>query len=178
MKTYVITDKSGVVVRIINSNVAPTLNSEDLILAETNSSVPEFLYGKILIFKNSSFSYEDYPLQDLKNIKNEEINQSRLAANKNTFTFQGKQIACDDLSRSDIEGINGIVCLTGNLPSNFPGAWKTKDNSYVPIPNRSAWMSFYQAMVDQGVANFNKSQLLKTQLANATTVDQINAIKW
>jgi hypothetical protein len=49
-------------------------------------------------------------LAELKAAKNTEINTSRLAANQTTFTHQNKQIACDQLSRGDIDGCERLRC--------------------------------------------------------------------
>lgn len=110
--------------------------------------------------------------------KNAEINAERLKANRSTFTFAGKQIACDELSRGDIDGINGDVSLTGNLPPGWPGAWKAVDNSYVAIPDLETWKGFYRAMVTQGMTNFAHAQALKALVDSATTVEEVNAIYW
>jgi hypothetical protein len=110
--------------------------------------------------------------------KNAEINGARLVANRLTFTFAGKEISCDELSRGDIDGVNGIVALTGALPPGFPGAWKATDNSYVPIPNVTTWIQLYGAMVSKGTANFAHSQSLKAQLEAATTNEEVEAIQW
>jgi len=118
------------------------------------------------------------PLDELKTAKNNEINAARLAANYGTFEFGGKTISASALSRSDIEGVNGIVSLTGDLPPGFPGAWKCLDNSYVQIPDKAAWVAFYSAMVAQGTANFTHAQNLKAALSAATTAAEVEAIVW
>lgn len=120
----------------------------------------------------------DVDLDALKAKKNEEINQARLKANRSTFMFMGKAIACDELSRGDIEGTNGIIGNIGDLPPGWPGAWKAADNSYVPIPSVAAWKAFYGSMYAQGMTNFAKAQTLKQQLSIATTKEQIDAIVW
>ena len=78
-------------------------------------------------------------LPQLISAKNAEINAARLAANFSTFTHGGKAIACDQLSRSDIDGTNGFVALYGSLPPGWPGGWKAVDNTYVAIANVAAW---------------------------------------
>lgn len=110
--------------------------------------------------------------------KNAEINAARLAANRGTFTHGGKAFACDELSRSDIDGVNGYVVLFGTLPADWPGAWKAIDNSYVPIATLADWKSFYASMVAAGNANFAHAQALKAQLAAATNIEQAQAIRW
>jgi hypothetical protein len=117
-------------------------------------------------------------LDELKAVKNTEINLARAAANTSTFDHSGKTFSCDQLSRGDIDGVNGEVALTGALPQGFPGAWKAVDNTFLPIADVVAWTAFYRAMVAQGAANFMRAQQLKTQLAAATTSEAVAAIVW
>jgi hypothetical protein len=114
----------------------------------------------------------------LKGAKNAEINEARASANQTSFPFFGKQIACDALSRSDIDAVANSVSLGGNFPEGFPMAWKAVDNTYISIPDVAAFTEMYAAMVAQGTANFNKSQTLKAALAAATTKEAIAAIVW
>jgi len=117
-------------------------------------------------------------LADLKRTKTREINAARLKANRDTFTFMGKQISCDELSRSDIDGVNGIVLLLGAMPPDWVGFWKTADNSYVAIPDVATWIEFYSAMVAQGQENFAHSQNLKVLLDITATSEEVDAINW
>lgn len=113
-----------------------------------------------------------------KAAKNEAINAARLAANRTTFTHGGKVFACDELSRGDIDGINGFVALNSAMPPGWPGGWKAVDNTYLPVPDVDAWKAFYGSMVAAGNANFAHAQTLKAALAEATTTAEINAIVW
>lgn len=117
-------------------------------------------------------------LAELKAAKNDEINAERAKANSTTFEHGGKVFACDALSRSDIDGVNGYVGITGALPPEFPGAWKAADNSFYAIADVSAWTAFYASMVAAGTANFIHAQALKAQLSAATTPEQVAAIVW
>jgi hypothetical protein len=117
-------------------------------------------------------------LAPAKAAKNQLINEWRLAANQTTFPYAGKLIACDALSRSDIDAVAGSVGLSGEFRPGFPGAWKAVDNSYVALPNIAAFKAMYAAMVDQGTANFMHSQTLKAALAAAETIEQIDEIVW
>jgi hypothetical protein len=119
-----------------------------------------------------------FTLDAVKAAKNTEINAARMAANRSTFTHSGKVFACDELSRSDIDGVNGYASLFGALPASWPGAWKAVDNSYLPIATLNDWKAFYGAMVAAGNANFARAQQLKADLAAATTFEQVNAITW
>lgn len=118
------------------------------------------------------------PLAELKAAKNAEINAARLAANFSTFTHAGKAIACDQLSRSDIDGTNGFVSLHGSMPPGWPGGWKAVDNSYVPIGSVADWKAFYSSMFAAGNANFARAQALKAQLDAAATAEEVAAIAW
>lgn len=117
-------------------------------------------------------------LDEVRATKNAAINAARLAANRSSFAFGGKQIACDELSALDIAAMNGIVSLTGAMPPNWLGQWKAMDNTYVPIPDRATWISFYAAMVQAGTANFSHAQSLKAALAAATTNAEVDSITW
>lgn len=114
----------------------------------------------------------------LQTAKNTEINEARWKANTSTFEHAGKLIACDQLSRSDIDGVNGYVALYGALPPGWPGGWKAADNTILVIADVAAWKAFYSSMVAAGNANFAYSQTLKASLASATTEAQVAAIKW
>lgn len=117
-------------------------------------------------------------LANLKTAKAAAINQARLTANFTTFQHEGKTFACDALSRSDIDGTNGTMTLTGGFPPGWPGGWKAVDNTYIQITTRLQWEAFYLAMCAQGATNFGHAQGLKATLAAATTAEQVAAITW
>lgn len=130
-------------------------------------------------WSNATMAWVDErSLDEIKAAKNSEINAARLAANRGTFTHSGKTFACDELSRSDIDGVNGIVALIDALPPSWPGAWKAADNSYLAIATVGEWTAFYAAMVAQGTTNFVHAQSLKAALAAATTPGEVAAIHW
>ena len=130
------------------------------------------------LYSNGVFSKPTVDLAALKVAKNLQINAWRMAANLSTFPYAGKLIACDDLSRSDIDAVAGSIALTGNLPAGFPGAWKATDNTFVSIPDITTFKAMYAAMTVQGTANFSHSQTLKAALAAASTQAEIDAITW
>jgi hypothetical protein len=132
------------------------------------TTVPSIVDGAVVWVETASLS-------ELKVSKNAEINANRLQANRSYFNFQGKQIACDELSRSDIDAVNGVVSLLGVVPIN---QWKAIDNTYVPIPDKATWIQLFMAMVQQGQQNFTHAQNLKQLLADATTAAEVANIKW
>jgi hypothetical protein len=200
MKNYVIYDvSSGEITRygscqdvdfenqgspIIEGVGKPSLNyvqngqilnyTSDQILAKANKP---FMPGTY--WDNTTFSWFDpTTLASAQAAKNLEINSFRLNANESSFTYSGKQIATDELSRSDIDGVNGYVSLNNAFPNNWPGGWKAMDNSIVLIPDIATWKLFYNTMVQTGLNNFLHSQYLKGLVAAATTISQVNAINW
>lgn len=124
------------------------------------------------------YAPEPVPLEQLKAAKNAEINAARLAANRSGFRFADGLISTDELSRSDIDGVNGTVTLTGAFPAGWPGVWKADDNSYVPLPDIQTWTQFYAAMAARGAVNFAISERLKARLALAGSSAEIEAIGW
>jgi hypothetical protein len=136
--------------------------------------------GEMMVKAGTVVPYEAPALEvdQLKAAKNAEINVERAAANTSSFDHGGKTFSCDQLSRSDIDGVNGYVALYGALPPGFPGAWKAVDNTYLPIADVDAWKVFYTAMVAKGAANFAHAQELKAHLAAATTPEAVAAIIW
>jgi len=114
----------------------------------------------------------------MKAEKNQQINAWRAAANLSTFPHAGKAIACDALSRSDIDGVANNIALFGVFPDGFPGAWKTTDNTMIPLPDVGAFRAMYASMTAQGTENFNHAQALKAQLAAASTPEDVAAIQW
>jgi hypothetical protein len=114
----------------------------------------------------------------LKAAKNDEINAWRATANQTTFPHAGKQIACDALSRSDIDGVANNIALSGGFPAGFPMAWKATDNTFIELADVDAFKDMYASMTAQGTENFNHAQDLKAQLAAASTPEEVAAIEW
>jgi hypothetical protein len=117
-------------------------------------------------------------LESVKARKHAEINVWWLSANRSFFTFAGKEIDCDDIGRSNIDGMNAEVALNGVLPVDFPGVWKCRDNTYIAIPDVATWKLFVRAMVAQGTANFIRAQALKAMVQAATEIQEVQAISW
>lgn len=112
--------------------------------------------------------------------KNAEINAWKLEANNTYFDFQGKQIAYRESDRVEIQAINNVVLLTGEMPTDpdWPAAWKTVDNTWLPLPDVETWKAFNLAIAARGTAHFKRAQELKSDLATATTPAEIDAIRW
>lgn len=123
-------------------------------------------------------AYEAGTIDRLKFYKNEEIKAAIEAANLGTFTHGGKVFSCDQVSRSYIDATDSQVTRRDAMPPGWLGYWKADDNTLFTIDTVEGWHAFYDAMYQQGLANFAHSQELKAALAVAMTEDQIKAITW
>ena len=181
MKQYLRLDNSNKVVGMFSLPEGEGFDCGNDIVVENPTPFPSgwpsgSRPSQVLHWINGAVAWvETASLVKLKADKNTYINSSRLVANRSTFTFSDRQVACDELSRSDIDAVNGVVSLLGSVPIT---EWKAVDNTYIPVPDKVTWVNFYLAMVQQGQQNFAKAQALKAQLADATTVEQVAAIVW
>lgn len=117
-------------------------------------------------------------LEAMRLSKTADIDHWRAEANASTFPHGGKLIACDALSRSDIDGVANHIALCGDFPEGFPGGWKATDKTMLPLADIDAFRAMYASMTAQGTENFNHSQNLKALLAAASTPKEIAAIQW
>lgn len=117
-------------------------------------------------------------LEALREQRRADIDHWRAEANASTFPHEGKQIACDALSRSDIDGVANHIALFGDFPEGWPGGWKATDKTMLPLTDVDAFRAMYSSMTAEGTSNFNHSQELKARLAVASTPEEIAAIQW
>lgn len=117
-------------------------------------------------------------IDELRAAKSAEINASWMGADSTAFFYAGEFIGAqaDDIVR--INSINGYIGLMDAMPPDWPGVWKTKANTFIPLPDVEAWKPFYAAFVMKGVTNYIAAQSLKAQVATATTPAEIVAIAW
>lgn len=167
-------------------NTQTVFPRDEFALRFPNTSVPAVLTQEDLNFLNLEEVPDPNPtpeqaaatLASAKALKNLQINHWRATANQTTFPHAGKLVACDALSRSDIDAVANSITLTGEFPVGFPGAWKATDNTYIMLPDVAAFKAMHASMTLQGTINFGRSQTLKADLAAATTLEQVNAIAW
>jgi len=121
---------------------------------------------------------DDTDFERLKLAKNIDINTWREKANFKTFTHLGKEISCDRVSRSDIDGVAGYISLFSTFPPDFPGVWKTTDNDYIEMPTIESFKEMFQSMIAAGGINFLRSEQLKGALKLAKKIADLDAIIW
>ncbi len=148
----------------------------DMLAADLGADAPQ--YQALIDEIAATYIPPVFDLAAAKAVKNAYINENRLRANRGEFSHGGKQFSCDELSRSDIDGITSCVTLVSALPPGWPGGWKAVDNTYHPITTVADWADFVSSMVAAGNANFAKAQSLKAALSAATTKVEIDSIIW
>lgn len=118
------------------------------------------------------------PMEELRARKREQIDRWREEANE-SFVHENKEFHADPLSWKDIMGTHGWIVATGQLPPGWPGGWKAKDKSMLPIQGIQEWMQFYGAAVAAGSLNFVRSQNLKNYLESPErTAEEIETLTW
>jgi hypothetical protein len=110
-----------------------------------------------------------------KEAKNAQINTARIDYNS-TFQFLGKTIASDLQGRSYLDAVGGFTNMFSGLPENFAGYWKAVDNTNLAIPDMTTMLLMYSEMTESQQRNFNWSESVKSELAGATTVEQVESI--
>lgn len=195
MNTYTMVDASGEILSFYQttSSDSLTLNTPAGVTAIAQSPPGEFFYwlNKAWVAKPEKPSsdsawnpvtkewYDPRTLEEVRASKRAQINEWRLQANHAGFTHAGKEIATDPLSMLDITSTSTQIARTNRLPAGWPGGWKARDNTYIPITTVAQWDSFYEAMYQQGLANFKHSQALKALVdAPMATIAQVEGTNW
>lgn len=139
--------------------------------APTPTSVPR-------VVEQQAVWVEEGNLPVAKALAKARISAAYLLANKTSFTFQGKEIQADEHAMTQINRTDAGIQRRGALRSDWPGAWKALDNSYIPIPDVATWGAMMDALETQGLVNFLKAQALKNSIDAAETIEEIQAISW
>jgi hypothetical protein len=164
----------------ISEPVKPTVSSTQKVVQDGFEQVNGVWQAKWIISNQTTeeLATSAAELVSAKIARNNLINTWRETANFTTFPYGGRLIACDTLSRSDIDAVAGHLALFATLPTGFPGGWKATDNATIFPMGIDEFKAMYTAMTTQGTSNFNHSQTLKTALASATTMAEVDAIVW
>lgn len=131
-----------------------------------------------------TFNWTTHTWQNLINVNRfkvtyvQGLDAQRRAANQSSFTFAGKQIACDANSRSDIQDVTQTVQLTGSLPASMNNVWPATDGTTVAVPDVATWKQLVLAMFALAPANQAKFLALVAQVKAAANVTQVRAVVW
>jgi hypothetical protein len=122
---------------------------------------------------------ERMSLADFKEQRASEVTAAQVAANASHFIFDGKRISVDEDSFRKMQATCSWVSMTQTMPDNWPGGWKAMDGAdpvlFATVPE---WITFYGAMVQTGLANYNRSLELRAAIEAATTHAEVAAITW
>ena len=130
---------------------------------------------------NGSYYLQGYaPLKPLEQDKKEKLNQLQALKNQKLkeFTYKGKIYQIDESSKTNINGKISAILLSQNSERPIQSvAWIAKDNSITQFTT-AEFLAF-----SQGIASYIESVLfkhdeLRTAVNNATSIDEIKAIKW
>lgn len=157
----------------------PTVDQDFFVIKEEKPILVNGVWRRNFVPTEKSLEEVDALVKQERRFAELRINEGRERANYHFFPFRGKRIACDTLSRSDLDGTNHhITNLGGVMPPNWVGGWKTKDNEVIPFNDVVTWREMYGAMYNQGQINFMHSQTLKALVKNANTLAEIRSIDW
>lgn len=167
---YLVYEKeSGFVIGSINSDTPPeVMNHHDTIVAETK---PDFQTVKVVngeLVESISPQYIESRKEKLKTA----IVGGRDAKLAEGFETQWGTIQADLASRTNI---NAAV-LRANADPEFAANWRMRDNTYAAVD--AACMITIGGMLAEFVTTiYERSFLLKAQLADITTLVELNAFE-
>ena len=166
------TFKDFSVVSIADDNKATEIiNSQD-----SNLGLVEIALDEFTTLKESSYTYKRIQenLQELKTVKLQELAEAfKEATTKTEVTVSG--IGIVDAGRSNLQDITGII-ETFEESGKDTMLFRIADNSFVSV-NAEQLKAIKKAIILKGQELYQKKWEIEAKLANATTFDEIRAIK-
>jgi len=89
------------------------------------------------------------------------------------FEYNGKQIACDNISQNNANAFLTVDSL-GLL--TFPVEWRTIDNSLIDIVDSIELKTFATTMMTYVKSVFKESWTIKDLIQNTTTIEEVNIL--
>lgn len=114
-------------------------------------------------------------LEEAKERKNAELTRLCLQHIDSGFEFDGHVYDSDERSQTNIIGTANAVQAGLPLPEGF--SWRTKDNQNVPFDSQKV-IALGAALLAHVNTQYSISWWLKEQVAQATTVDDVETITW
>lgn len=153
---------------------------------ESNASLPAYFDGTSCVpigdapspahvFNWAGKQWEDpRTLQDLKDEKWEAIKLERAARESGTFQW-AEHIVDADLSR--ISGAASRVLVAQALGQSYSDTWTLADNSTLPVTGADIF-AMGAALGEHISACHAHGRLLRQQIENATSKEEVEAITW
>ena len=120
------------------------------------------------------------PQKPIEAYRQEKLNQLQALKNQKLkeFSYKGKIYQIDESSKTNINGKISAILLSQNTEAPIQNVnWIAKDNSITQFTT-AEFLAF-----SKGIANYIESVLfkhdeLRNAVNNATSIDEIKAIKW
>ena len=160
------------VVSIADDNKA----SEIISSQDSNLGLVEIALDEFTTLKESSYTYKliQENLQALKAVKLQELAEAfKEVTTKTKVTVSG--IGIVDAGRSNLQDISGII-ETFEESGQETMLFRIADNSFVSV-NAEQLKAIKKAIILKGQELYQKKWEIEAKLANATTFDEIRAIK-
>jgi hypothetical protein len=114
------------------------------------------------------------PLEELKLIKREEINQARDAAEQGGFEYLGKTFDSDPISCQRISTAAQAIALASD---DTAIVWTTQDNTTIEL-NKTQLAGMVVALAEWSNTCHQKATTLKAQIDAAETAEELEKITW
>lgn len=125
-------------------------------------------------FNYTTHAWEDMrTLEQVQATKWTEIKKARETAEEGGFTWDGSTFDSDPRSQSRILGAQQVSAIT----PNYLVTWTLADNTTREL-NAADLLSLSQALGTHVPTQFSKAQGLRTQIDNATTIEEVLSITW
>lgn len=116
-------------------------------------------------------------IEDLKSSKRAEIKQDRTQAEYLGFTWSSYVFDSDAVSQSRINGAVTLAMIAIQAAVPYEVVWTLADDSRLTLSSQELLLVGL-ALGQHVQANFNKGQLLQTQIDAALTKEEVEAIVW
>ena len=114
------------------------------------------------------------PLEELKLIKREEINQARDAAEQGGFEYLGKTFDSDQISAQRISMAAQAMALADDTAKI---TWTCQDNTTIDL-NKTQLVGMVAALAEWSNTCHQKATALKAEVEKAKTKEELEKITW
>lgn len=117
----------------------------------------------------------DKELEIAKEQKKQEINDAKIKAIESSVELDGKKYQATEYDRNLLTSTISLFNISNEVPENF--VWIAEDNTSVPFTFKKL-MQLANLMATNVQVQTIKARTLKDKLESATTIDEVNAIRW
>ena len=130
--------------------------------------------GKILKVVDDEFVLKDYPIKSLEQMKTAKLSEIKQAFNQekesgHTTSSLGFEVDATRRSKDDIESLLYV--------DMFPVHFRDYNNSFHEL-SKEQTQSLKREIIAYGLASYQKKWELEEAIKNATTIEEVEAVKW